>query len=202
MMWKSRWSARLSILATSPSYWLFTLCKDVGSYEQSVSRFSSNNHALSKVHRMSGRIALRKHLRFCAQKGRWQNRLEAGVHCSVGSFPILMPCFWSGTRLNSSDEDFGATCMHGPEECAGNVHQLCAQKYSPLANWWEFVNCNNYQGASQSLPDWLLLFVNCGMYPGRNQVIHYKCCLGLLSSSYVRRLAFRKQLKNALRLLR
>ncbi|GAW05298.1 coiled-coil domain-containing protein 58 [Lentinula edodes] len=51
-------------------------------------------------------------------------------------------------KINSSEPDFGATCMHGPEECAGNVQQLCAAKYSPFANWWEFVHCNNYE-------DWL-----------------------------------------------
>jgi len=36
--------------------------------------------------------------------------------------------------------------MHGPEECAGNVQQLCVHKYAPLKNWWEFVQCQNYQG--------------------------------------------------------
>lgn len=61
--------------------------QDAGSYEQSVSRFSLNIHPLTKARRMSGRLTLRKHLWFCAQKGRWQSWLEAGVHCSVGSFP-------------------------------------------------------------------------------------------------------------------
>ena len=36
--------------------------------------------------------------------------------------------------------------MHGPEECAGNVQQLCVNKYAPFENWWEFVICQNYQG--------------------------------------------------------
>jgi Gamma interferon inducible lysosomal thiol reductase (GILT) len=36
--------------------------------------------------------------------------------------------------------------MHGPEECAGNVQQLCAHKYAPFKNSWEFVICQNYQG--------------------------------------------------------
>ena len=36
--------------------------------------------------------------------------------------------------------------MHGPEECAGNVQQLCVNKYAPFKNWWEFVMCQNYQG--------------------------------------------------------
>ncbi|KIK65286.1 hypothetical protein GYMLUDRAFT_38721 [Collybiopsis luxurians FD-317 M1] len=57
-------------------------------------------------------------------------------------------------KINSSEPDFGATCLHGPEECAGNVHQLCAAKYVPLENWWEFVHCNNYQGRNQiGLPE-------------------------------------------------
>jgi hypothetical protein len=36
--------------------------------------------------------------------------------------------------------------MHGAEECAGNVQQLCVHKYAPFWNWWEFVKCQNYQG--------------------------------------------------------
>lgn len=35
--------------------------------------------------------------------------------------------------------------MHGSQECAGNVQQLCVAKYSP-SNWFEFVKCQNYQG--------------------------------------------------------
>ncbi|KAH9179627.1 hypothetical protein EDB89DRAFT_2110949 [Lactarius sanguifluus] len=31
-------------------------------------------------------------------------------------------------RLNSSDSEFGVTCRHGRDECAGNVQQLCAAK--------------------------------------------------------------------------
>ncbi|KAH8105958.1 hypothetical protein BXZ70DRAFT_917558 [Cristinia sonorae] len=46
---------------------------------------------------------------------------------------------------NSSDPDFGVTCKHGPAECAGNVHELCAQKYEPFAKWWRFVLCQNSQ---------------------------------------------------------
>ncbi|KAI0068706.1 hypothetical protein BV25DRAFT_1817615 [Artomyces pyxidatus] len=48
-------------------------------------------------------------------------------------------------KVNSSEPDFGATCMHGPDECAGNVQQLCAAKYTPLKTWWEFVMCQNYE---------------------------------------------------------
>lgn len=36
--------------------------------------------------------------------------------------------------------------MHGPDECAGNVQELCAAKYHPLSTWWNFVHCQNYQG--------------------------------------------------------
>ncbi|KAE9410480.1 hypothetical protein BT96DRAFT_871390 [Gymnopus androsaceus JB14] len=57
-------------------------------------------------------------------------------------------------KINSSEPDFGATCLHGPEECAGNVHQLCAAKYAPFANWWEFIHCSNYQGRNKiGLPE-------------------------------------------------
>ncbi len=38
------------------------------------------------------------------------------------------------------------TCKHGPLECAGNVQELCAQKYAPFDRWWEFVQCQNFQG--------------------------------------------------------
>jgi hypothetical protein len=38
------------------------------------------------------------------------------------------------------------TCLHGPDECAGNVQQLCAEKYAPASIWWEFVQCLNFQG--------------------------------------------------------
>ncbi len=48
--------------------------------------------------------------------------------------------------LNGSDPDFGVTCMHGPNECAGNVQQLCVAKHTPMRTWWEFVMCQNYQG--------------------------------------------------------
>ncbi|KAJ7129689.1 hypothetical protein C8R44DRAFT_777406 [Mycena epipterygia] len=55
-------------------------------------------------------------------------------------------------RLNSTEPEFGITCLHGPGECAGNVQQLCAAKYSP--KWWEFVQCQNQRGRFQvGLPD-------------------------------------------------
>lgn len=47
---------------------------------------------------------------------------------------------------NASEPDFGVTCKHGPAECAGNVHELCAMKYASPSAFWEFVQCQNYQG--------------------------------------------------------
>jgi len=52
-------------------------------------------------------------------------------------------------KINSSEPDFGVTCMHGPEECAGNVHELCAVKYARTLIWWKFVQCENAQGRSK-----------------------------------------------------
>jgi len=49
-------------------------------------------------------------------------------------------------NIDDLEADFGVSCMHGPEECAGNVQQLCVHKYAPFRNWWEFVTCQNYQG--------------------------------------------------------
>lgn len=36
--------------------------------------------------------------------------------------------------------------MHGRNECAGNVQELCAIKHAPFERWWEFVQCQNFQG--------------------------------------------------------
>jgi len=52
-------------------------------------------------------------------------------------------------KINSSDSEFGVTCPHGRDECAGNVQQLCVAKYTPMRAWWEFVMCQNYQGRDQ-----------------------------------------------------
>ena len=38
--------------------------------------------------------------------------------------------------------------MHGPNECAGNVQELCAMKYAPSV-WWNFVQCQNFEGRYQ-----------------------------------------------------
>ncbi|KAK7061715.1 hypothetical protein R3P38DRAFT_3490620 [Favolaschia claudopus] len=49
-------------------------------------------------------------------------------------------------RLNSTDKDFGVTCMHGPGECAGNIQQLCVAKYATPSTWWNFIQCQNAHG--------------------------------------------------------
>jgi len=50
-------------------------------------------------------------------------------------------------RFNESDPEFGVTCMHGRDECAGNVQQLCVKEHAvSIKAWWEFVMCQNYQG--------------------------------------------------------
>jgi hypothetical protein len=61
---------------------------------------------------------------------------------------------------------FGATCMHGDDECQGNIHQLCVidtlnpekagKRYDlgPSAAqrlWWDFVQCENYVGGKQRI---------------------------------------------------
>ncbi|KAI0036718.1 hypothetical protein K488DRAFT_40354 [Vararia minispora EC-137] len=48
-------------------------------------------------------------------------------------------------KLNSSEPVFGVECLHGPQECAGNVQQLCVAKYRPMPLWWEYVMCQDYQ---------------------------------------------------------
>ncbi|KAJ7276391.1 hypothetical protein B0H12DRAFT_18720 [Mycena haematopus] len=52
-------------------------------------------------------------------------------------------------KLNSSDPEFGVTCMHGPGECAGNVQQLCVAKYATPSAWWKFIQCQNAHGRFQ-----------------------------------------------------
>ncbi|KII95217.1 hypothetical protein PLICRDRAFT_34060 [Plicaturopsis crispa FD-325 SS-3] len=51
-------------------------------------------------------------------------------------------------KIDESEPEFGVTCLHGPDECAGNVQQLCAAKYAP-DQWWHFVQCQNYQGRAK-----------------------------------------------------
>lgn len=44
--------------------------------------------------------------------------------------------------------------MHGPDECAGNVQELCAMKYAPTDQWWQYVQCQNFEGRAKiGLPD-------------------------------------------------
>ncbi|KDE03454.1 hypothetical protein MVLG_06065 [Microbotryum lychnidis-dioicae p1A1 Lamole] len=54
-------------------------------------------------------------------------------------------------------KDGKVTCKHGPSECTGNIQQLCAEKHwkvvngsgNPWATWWNFVQCQNYNGLSR-----------------------------------------------------
>lgn len=59
---------------------------------------------------------------------------------------VLAPKFTMSDRPNKSEPVYGVTCMHGQEECAGNVQELCAAKYHPTSEWWPFVQCQNFQG--------------------------------------------------------
>lgn len=49
-------------------------------------------------------------------------------------------------KPNASEPDFGVTCMHGAVECAGNVQELCAIKYTERSTWWRFIQCQNFEG--------------------------------------------------------
>ncbi|KAH7929437.1 hypothetical protein BV22DRAFT_1002700 [Leucogyrophana mollusca] len=49
-------------------------------------------------------------------------------------------------KPNASEPVFGVSCLHGEEECAGNVQELCVAKYHPTSIWWPFVQCQNFQG--------------------------------------------------------
>ncbi|GAC97375.1 hypothetical protein PHSY_004960 [Pseudozyma hubeiensis SY62] len=71
--------------------------------------------------------------------------------------------------IGSIDQDkknskYGVSCMHGDQECAGNIQQLCVQDaldpvragedfdLSPSAaqkKWWNFLQCQNYAGLSK-----------------------------------------------------
>lgn len=53
-------------------------------------------------------------------------------------------------KENTSDVDYGVTCMHGVEECAGNIQELCAIRLSQdQQQWWTFVQCLNFEGRSK-----------------------------------------------------
>ncbi|EJU06576.1 hypothetical protein DACRYDRAFT_19671 [Dacryopinax primogenitus] len=49
-------------------------------------------------------------------------------------------------QLNDSDETYGVTCKHGPQECAGNIHELCMISRVPQTKWWPYVICLNFMG--------------------------------------------------------
>lgn len=53
-------------------------------------------------------------------------------------------------RLDSSDSDYGVTCMHGKQECAGNVQELCVAKHrgggGAVEAWWPWLQCVNMGG--------------------------------------------------------
>ncbi|KIM90789.1 hypothetical protein PILCRDRAFT_811268 [Piloderma croceum F 1598] len=67
-------------------------------------------------------------------------------------------------QLNPSEPDFGVECLHGPDECAGNVQQLCVAKYTNPTDWWSFVHCQNYQGRDRiGTPD---VALNCAKIAG------------------------------------
>ncbi|KZP17283.1 hypothetical protein FIBSPDRAFT_830755 [Athelia psychrophila] len=67
-------------------------------------------------------------------------------------------------KLNSSEPDFGVTCMHGTNECAGNVQQLCTAKYADPIAWWRFVQCQNFEGRYRvGLPE---VALNCASAAG------------------------------------
>ncbi|KAG1754030.1 uncharacterized protein EDB91DRAFT_1101266 [Suillus paluster] len=67
---------------------------------------------------------------------------------------------------NNSEPLYGVTCMHGREECAGNVQELCAAKYHPISEWWPFVQCQNFQGRENiGTPETAL---NCAKAAGIN----------------------------------
>jgi hypothetical protein len=52
-------------------------------------------------------------------------------------------------KPNSTHSHYGVDCLHGPLECAANVQELCAAKYSSGSEeWWPFVQCINQQDRS------------------------------------------------------
>lgn len=68
-------------------------------------------------------------------------------------------------KLNDSEKDFGVSCMHGPDECAGNVQELCAFKYLPQQQWWSYVQCQNYNGRDKiGTPDVALSCANTAKF--------------------------------------
>ena len=63
-------------------------------------------------------------------------------------FGLILP------RLDPSEPVFGVKCLHGADECAGNVQQLCVEAHASKSKWWEFVQCQNFQGRNRiGLPE-------------------------------------------------
>ena len=90
---------------------------------------------------------MRKHIQRGSKESNQQSRSFTRLHSKVSATIILLAGYQTFLlRIDDSEPDFGISCMHGPEECAGNVQQLCVNKYAPFENWWEFVICQNYQG--------------------------------------------------------
>lgn len=69
-----------------------------------------------------------------------------------------------GSIENDKHSKYGASCMHGDQECTGNIQQLCVQDaldpvragedfdLSPSAaqkRWWNFLQCQNFAGLSK-----------------------------------------------------
>eukprot|EP00879_Flechtneria_rotunda_P004508 GHRR01004763.1.p1 GENE.GHRR01004763.1~~GHRR01004763.1.p1 ORF type:complete len:241 (+),score=64.54 GHRR01004763.1:247-969(+) len=52
--------------------------------------------------------------------------------------------------IGQKQDDGSYTCKHGPEECDGNLQQLCVQLHSPIEqryDWlYRFALCNNKEG--------------------------------------------------------
>jgi len=49
--------------------------------------------------------------------------------------------------MNETEPVYGVNCLHGEQECAGNVQELCMAKHRPNSkDWWPFVQCLNRGG--------------------------------------------------------
>ncbi|KAJ8522982.1 hypothetical protein ONZ45_g458 [Pleurotus djamor] len=48
--------------------------------------------------------------------------------------------------IDPEDQRYGISCLHGPLECAGNIQQLCVAKHTTPQSWWDFVQCQNFNG--------------------------------------------------------
>lgn len=56
-------------------------------------------------------------------------------------------------QLNDTLTPYGVECKHGAAECDGNVQQLCvAANVKTQKDWWNFVQCQNFNGLSRFVP--------------------------------------------------